>query len=542
METGRSQLREAGPGSEFLHEFLLAGVAAAPDLPAVVDFFEGTVRETSHLGLERQAQFYASRLSDLGLGIGDRVVVESENSGAAIALLIACASLGVPFIPVSPGVPRQRLQAIVAAAEPVLHLRAVGTDERPDIPVSVGLATFGPDHLLAERAPVVTASHRTELVCTDPAYIIFTSGTTGVPKGVVMSHRAIISFYRGMLAHDIVRPGDRVASTSPLQFDFSLLDTGLALGSGAAVVPVPRELLPWPRKFLAFLDQVAATHVNGAPSIWRNVLTYEPERLARLSLRGVLFSGEEFPLAELRALQKAQPGARIVNCFGSTESVACSFADVPRPLPDGTDRLSIGFGHPGADLVLVDESDRAIVEPGVLGEIYLHSPALFTGYWNDPEATRAALVPDPLSPKSGKVVYRTGDLAVRGVDGELYFRGRADHQVKVLGNRVDLGEVERCVMGAPGVALAACLLLEPRGETGDPVLTAFVVPEADAAGPFDETALRAHCARAVPGYMVPQEIHSLDDMPVNTHGKIDRARLRELFAPRSTVVTGREGP
>lgn len=146
------------------------------------------------------------------------------------------------------------------------------------------------------------------------------------------------------------------------------------------------------------------------------MLRHEFAGLAALGeqIRGVLYSGENFPLPEMRELHRALPHARVVNCFGSSESIAASFTDVPNPLPAEVDRISIGHAHPGAEMLLIDEDGRPVDTPGVVGQIHLRSAALFHGYWNDPEATAAALVPDPLNPASGQVVFRTGDLAYRG--------------------------------------------------------------------------------------------------------------------------------
>lgn len=386
---------------------------------------------------------YAASLDALGLDVGDRVILESETSSFAIAAFMACSSLGLTFVPVSPETPVRRLDAIVAAAEPSLYLRAA-EGLRTEVPEHIGTGRFGPQGLTVDRAPAPRIRHRREVLATDPAYMIFTSGSTGRPKGVIMTHRSIIAFYRGMLGHDIASLDDRVASTSPFQFDFSLLDIGLALGSGGAVVPVPRSLLLWPRRLLRFLGDAGVTQVNGVPSIWRSILRHESEGLAELDqLRGVLYSGENFPLPELRQLQRLLPKARVVNCFGSTESVACTFTDVPNPLPEDVDRLSIGSTRGADEITLIDENGQAVETPGAIGEIHLRGAALFSGYWDDPEATRAALVPDPLNPRSGQLVFRSGDLAYRDEEGQLYFCGRVDSLAKIRGNRVELGEVEQ---------------------------------------------------------------------------------------------------
>lgn len=509
-----------------IHEFLLAEGRSAPERPAVVEAGpDGTFTVLTYEQLEWRMSLYAIALDKLGLDIGDRVILETDNSASAVAMLLACSSLGLTFIPVSPEVPTPRLLSIIESAEPALHLQT--TDGHRDaIPDQVGTARFGPDGVMVERRPLPRIRHRREAVSTDAAYMIFTSGTTGRPKGVVMSHRGVLSFYRGMLQRAIVSPEDRVATTSPLQFDFSLLDIGLTLGTGATLVPVPRGLLSWPRRLLLFLTEIGATQVNGVPSIWRAALRHEPDGVAALAdqIRGVLFSGEAFPLPELRQLQSLLPNTRVVNCFGPTEAMAFSLTDVPNPLPDDQHSLSIGSAYPGAEMLLIDEDGNPIHEPGVTGEIYLRGPSLFTGYWDDPEATRKALVPDPIDRRSGQLVYRSSDLAYYGKNGELYFVGRADLQVKIRGNRVELGEIERRLLEHPDVT-AAAVTVRPR-EGADPVLSAYVVlaPETE---PFDRTVLSNFCKQTLPAYMIPRQVDVLDALPVTANGKTDRRALAE---------------
>ncbi|MFH8468084.1 AMP-binding protein [Streptomyces sp. NPDC017991] len=518
-----------------LYRHLMGACEATPDKPAVIELADtgDGVATTSYAQLRERTGTYADALGDLGLDVGDRVVLESDTSASAIALYMACCLLGLPFVPVSPETPTKRLLSIIDSARPALYLQT-GRGGRDGIPPEVGTARFGPDGLTVGRAPQPRTRHRREVVPTDPAYIIFTSGTTGRPKGVVMSHRANTAFFRAVLELGLIAPDDRVATTSPLQFDFSLLDIGMALGAGATVVAVPRDRLRWPRRFLGFLRDAGATHVHGVPSIWRPVLRTEPHALAELGLRGVLFCGEEFPLAELRRFQALSPSTRIVNCYGATESMACSFTDVPAPLPADLERLSIGFAHPGAEMMLADERGRPITRPGVVGEIHLRGPSLFSGYWNDPEATRAALVPDPLNPASGQIVFRTGDLAHQGPDGAMYFRSRADSQVQIRGNRVELAEVQRRLMDFPGVAAAVAMVVP--GSGADPVLSAFAVMERGAPEP-DRRELRAHCAEALPDYMVPQELQVLEELPVTENGKVDHA----VLAARLTTPTSFRG-
>lgn len=538
----RSPAATAAATGEFLHHLLLDPARHDPGQPAVIEPAAlGGATVTTYAELVRAVDAYATGLRALEFEPGTRVLLEAEAGAQAIAVLLACSHAGLTFVPIGPETPQERLRALVSAARPALHLQAK-TGERTGLPPGLGTARFAAGELVVERTPAATVRRRHVPCVTDPAYIVFTSGTTGRPKGVVMSHRAVTAFYRGMLAHRLAAPGDRIAGTSPLHFDFSLLTIGLALASGAAVVPVPQQAVRWPRRFLRALHDTGATHVNGVPSIWRQVLRHEPDRLAGLAaLRHILFCGEEFPLPELRRLRELRPGTRIVNCYGATESMAASFEDVPDPLPAGLERLSIGTAHPGAEMILVDEAGDVVDGPGVHGEILLRSPALFTGYWDDPEATRAALVPDPLCPESGQRVLRTGDLAVRGESGEFYFLGRTDSQVQINGNRVELGEVERRLLQHPA-ATAAAVLRRPSPEGGS-CLAAFVVlaPDAVRAGtatPSSASAaepaaadqdvaplLREFCARTLPAYMVPAEVRVVSALPLTANGKADRAAL-----------------
>jgi acyl-coenzyme A synthetase/AMP-(fatty) acid ligase len=258
------------------------------------------------------------------------------------------------------------------------------------------------------------------------------------------------------------------------------------------------------------------------PSVWRPVLRHEAARLADLAgqIRGVLFSGEPFPLPALRQLRQALPRVRVVNCFGPTEVMACTLGDVPDPLPVDAEPLSIGHAYQGAEILLIDEHGNPVDEPGVVGEIHLRGPSLFSGYWGDEQASRAALVPDPLNSSTGQVVYRSGDLACFGERRELYFLGRVDHQVKIRGNRVELGEIERRLLEYPGVVAAAAVARPDAA--GDSELIAFVVTEQDR---LDETDVSTFCGRTLPDYMVPARVVRLSELPTNANGKIDRRAL-----------------
>ncbi|UED87868.1 AMP-binding protein [Streptomyces profundus] len=526
MRTDGGRPARAHASVDNLRTYLLAAARRAPERPAVIQPAEGGGLETVTYGeLERRADHYVAELDALGLEVGDRVVLESDTDADALAALLACATLGLPFIPTSPETPDERLRAIIDSAEPALHLQAA-RGRRAGIPESVGTARFATGELTVERPPKPRVRRRTTVTPVDTAYIVFTSGTTGRPKGVVMSHRGVIAFLRGAQAEELITEDDRVAGTSPLQFDFALFDIGFTLSHGATLIPVPRTQLGWPRRFLAYLRETGATQVDGVPSLWRPVLRHEPELLAEWGESGlprrIVFSGENFPLEELRALQALLPKTRFTNGYGATESMAASITEVPNPLPADVTRLSIGRAVAGAEMSLIGPDGRPVDDPGVIGEIHLRTPSLFSGYWGDPAATAAVLVPDPLDPRSGRLVLKTGDLASRGPDGDLHFRGRVDSQVQLRGNRVELGEVERRISAFPDIAGAVAMPL-PHPD-GDPQLHAFVTLAPGGTKPNTQE-LIGFCRTALPAYMIPQGLHVVDEFPLTVNGKVDRAAL-----------------
>jgi amino acid adenylation domain-containing protein len=491
--------------ARFLHEYLLRSTAA-PEAVAVRDMTGHPVRTYAELAADTEA--VAAELGRLGLVTGDRVLLRLRAGAPALTAILASSMRGAIFVPTDPDAPAERVAAIEKLAEPALEVRACDGGG-----------------LVIER--VGPSGHARRRLESDIAYIIFTSGTTGHPKGICMSHRAVLAFFRGMNAACPVAPTARLASVSPLHFDLSLLDLGQALGCGASIIHLDRRLVRSPRRFVAALAAADASQLNCVPSVWRILLRHVPELLPGLtSLRATLFAGESFPVPELTQLQELMPELDLINCFGQSESVASSFLVVPRPLPDATS-APIGPAHEGAELLVLSPAGLPAA-PGETGEIYLRGATLFTGYWNDPEATRLALVPDPLDPRSPERVFRTGDLVRVGAAGELYYAGRRDLQVQILGNRVEPEEIERCIGQHDGVLDVAVYADDSSAGTR---LIAIVVADEQVTG----QALREFCADQLPDYMIPVEIRLVSALPRTTSGKLDRQRLAAAGGDRRTA-------
>ena len=504
--------------TRLFHEYLLAG-SAEPQRPAVVC---GS-RQLTYGELAARADRYAARLDEHGIRAGDVVVLEYDPQPDPVALMIAAASRGIVFVNVSPHLPTARKHRILAEVEAVAHLGGTGEPGPWRPPVRGQLDAAGELHLTGRVHPDRPARAATP---DDLLYVVFTSGSTGRPKGITMTHRAVVAFWRGFRGFG-VRPGVRLGSTSPLQFDFSLLDLGMALGAGGTLVQVPSILASQPSGFLRVLREQRVQQMNGVPSIWRELIA-SPSlgELAGTELETLLYAGEAFPAPGLRALRAACPDLRIVNGFGHSESIACAYHVLGEVLTDGQGRAPFGTrAIDGLRMYLVGEDGRVLDGPDVAGELYLEGDALFEGYWRDEAATAAALVPSPLA-GPGVRAFRSRDRVYRDSAGQHYFHGRTDDQIKLLGNRIELEEIDRHLQNHPAVAQAAAVLEQEPG----PRIVAFVRGE-PSAGPDLAARLRAHCAGHLPRYMVPKVFELVPEIPVTANGKVDRAALLRRGAP-----------
>jgi amino acid adenylation domain-containing protein len=352
----------------------------------------------------------------------------------------------------------------------------------------------------------------------DLAYILYTSGSTGVPKGVMLTHRNALAFAEWVVWRFGVTSHDRLVSHAPFHFDLSVFDLYGAVLSAACV----RLLDAGERTFGKEMTDVV--RADGL-SVWYSV----PSALTLLcdaaspadveTLRVVLFAGEVFPTKHLRRLRELLPRATLANLYGPTETNVCTYYVVPDRL-ESDDPIPIGRACENQDVFALDE-DRRPVGVGGTGELWVRGPTVMKGYFGDAEKTRATLMQNPLHERFADPVYRTGDLVSPLADGDLAFLGRRDHQIKVRGYRVELGEIEAAMMSHPTVR--ECAVVAVPDERSGHRLVAFVVVE----GELAERALRHHCAERIPKYMMPSELRVDASLPRTSTGKIDRQQLVE---------------
>lgn len=358
---------------------------------------------------------------------------------------------------------------------------------------------------------------RSQVVDTDPLYTNFTSGSTGQPKGVVVSHRSVIDFIDTFVDCFGMDHTDILANQAPFDFDVSVKDLYTMLKTGAKLSVVPKELFSRPKELLDWLCDRKVTSLTWAVSALCLISTFHgldyrvPE-----TVRRVLFSGEVMPEKHLRAWRTHLPEAVFGNLYGPTEITCNCTYHILEPDRDYPQGIPIGKPFPNERVFLLDQGDRVITTPGAVGEICVGGTALALGYYRAPEATAAAFVPNPTNPCWPEPIYRTGDLGQYGAEGELYFRGRKDFQIKYQGHRIELEEIERAVAKVPGVERCICTFEEKRQR-----LSGFYL------GTADPDQVRQTLAQQLPSYMVPSVLRPCETFPLNKNGKVDRKALLE---------------
>lgn len=540
MPKGRTE--SGGPMTmHLLHHLLTESSQKYPDRTAVT-FKDKSI---SYADLEDNSNQLALTLTQHGIKKGDRVGIMLGKSIDAIIALFGIMKAGAIYVPLDPLAPVNRLGHILTQcgieclitspenrkklySEPHtrLHIaKIILTGLPPKGDVHCG---GNADCIPWESTTAAPSRHYRPVDLPDqsPAYILHTSGSTGVPKGVVISHLNALSFVHMAASFFEINESDRIANHAPLHFDLSVFDIFGGIKAGATIVLVPEFLSTFPVKLAEFIEQERISIWNSVASVL-NMLA-ERGRLDRCNfeaLRLVHFSGDIMPVKYLRTLQRHMKCAAFYNIYGQTEANSSLYFPV-REIPDNEAwKIPIGKPFPNFEAFALNERSEMITSPGDEGELYVNSSTVALGYWNQEKMTMEKFVADPRNPSWRTHVYKTGDLVRIDNDGNFVFTGRKDHMVKSRGYRIELTETETVLNSHPHVSQAIVLAI-PDEVIGNRII-AYVSPVEGASISAED--ITGHCSMFLPLYMVPEQIFFIARMPRTTTGKADRKLMAETY-------------
>lgn len=471
-------------------------------------------------------------LCGLGVGAQDRVIFCLSRSVHCLTALLGILRAGAVYVPIDPKSPPDRAQiirgdcsprAVICDATTWSLAKSVAGDDLPIICLGAASASAAEN----ERNQTWVDSHpATALLASraddDLAYILYTSGSTGQPKGVMIFHKNIRSYIDWAVRHFDIEASDRILCTAPFHFDMSTFDVFSTLRSGATLFVAAESLGLFPEKLVSFMEQHEVTLWKGISSLLMYLARAGVLRPGRLpALRLVLFGGEALATRWLMQWMEAFPEKAFYNVYGPTEATGISLIHQIKVLP-GSPQDLIPIGRPCDDTyVYLLGNDLDLVTDGTIGELFIGGAGLARGYLNAPEKTAQAFLPDPFRP--GERIYRSGDLARHRADGTYEFVGRADHQVKIMGYRIELGEIENALSALPGVNDVAVAVV-PVGDQDLRELVAFLEGELTA----DTTAAFEQLKKQLPVYMIPRRLFNVAKLPRCERGKIDRKALQSM--------------
>ncbi len=517
-----------------LHELLSRAAEQHPDRVAIM----GPEGQLSYRKLRQKARQLAGELIAQGVTPGAAVGLSLPKSNDAIVAAYGIMMVGACYVPIDPFTPVERairiarnvdLRVLITSNDRLETLASALTDSLPSVVV------LTPGEITTATPPGVTATcwytaQRQELSLPETnadslAYVLHTSGSTGFPKGVAISHRSALTFVDMAAEFFAVTADDRLCSQAPLHFDLSVFDLYIASRQGAAIVLIPEYYSAFPKKIVAAIRDYKITVWNSVVSALTLMMERgQPGPESFDSVRLVLFSGEAMPIKYLRMLKANFLNAELFNGYGQTEANTSMYYQLGEIPPDEGWRIPIGRAFPHYDVFAMDDEGDIVTADGTEGELYIRSEAVANGYWGNRDATVARFVPDPRSTADTTVpTFRTGDKVRLNTNGDYLFVGRSDDMIKSRGYRIELGEIDLSLLSCEGVEAAACLAI-PDTVIGNKLI-AFV---SSAPGvEISEEQVTTHCRQQLASYMVPEEIFVQQQLPRTSTGKIDRTVLRE---------------
>lgn len=502
--------------SESLTGIFQRTVKAFRTCPAVA----GPNRTVSYAELDAMSGDIAASLRKTGVRPGDRVGIFRRKSIETVACIYGVLKAECAYVPIDSKMGIDRLAAVLSDAglaaliiEPSLMLKFQELIAKGLTPGLTNAVSYG---------EILRFSHSSENPGADGslAYILYTSGSTGVPKGVPHTHESALAFVSWATAEFALSCNDRLSCHAPFHFDLTTFDLFSAAMAGASVVLVPDQLVMFPGHVASLIEKERITVWYSVPFALIQLLERGNLGSRHLALREVIFAGERFPPVQLRRLAATLPDVKLTNLFGPTETNVCTYHRLsPDDLSSG-EFCPIGTPCPYASVVVIN-ADGNQAGPGEIGELLVGGSSLMTGYLNRPELNQRVFVSRPVSRRVERF-FRTGDLVTAPADGPLRFHGRIDRQVKVRGFRIELDEIESALANCAGVvAAAAWVNSDSNGFTEVRAAVAVGPASANLTGDGLIVQVRNSLAQAA----VPAQVLVLSDLPRSVNGKVDYAAL-----------------
>ena len=448
------------------------------------------------------------------------VMVYLKKSISCIVCFMGAMYSANPYVPTAYDMPANRIQKIVDSLQGRGHIitdaNGLETLKTMDIPETISIHVYE-EIIKTEADNALVEKTLSSAIDTDPIYIMFTSGSTGAPKGVTVPHRGVIDYAMWVAKTFGIDKTSVLGNQAPFYFDNSIFDIYSCLLTGAKMVIIPETLFMFPVKLPEFVRDNDITTIFWVPTVMINVANSGVLSEIELpKLENVVFCGEVMPNTQLNIWRKAQPHCTYANLYGPTEiSDVCTYYIADRPFKD-SDPLPIGRACENMRIIILNEQNE-IAKTNEQGEICVIGTGVSLGYWNNPEITQKAFMQNPVNPYYEERIYRTGDLAFIDDEGLIIYLGRKDNQVKVKGNRIELGEIENAAMCVDGVK-GACAVFDENKQQ----IVLFVESQTD----FKLRKMNLELKKYIPNYMLPSGLIVMDKFPHTANDKIDRVTLK----------------
>ena len=443
------------------------------------------------------------------------VVVFMDKHPKTIMAFFGVITAGCYYVPIDEEMPQSRVDLILENCKPEWIICDAHTKEKAKEFAYEGNICLYDDIAATPVNDEALAEIRYKALDVDPIYIVFTSGSTGVPKGVVACHRSVIDYIE-QLSETLGFSEETVfANQTPLYFDACLKELYPTLKFGATTYIVPKSLFMFPVKLVEFLNEHKVNTICWVVSALTMISAFGTFKLVKPEyLKTIAFGSEVFPMKQFRIWREVLPKASFTNLYGPTEGTGmCCFYHVERELSD-TEPIPIGKPFKNTEILLLNDENQLAEE----GEICIRGTSVTLGYYNNPEKTSEAFVQNPLNTAYPEIIYRTGDIGKYNEHGELVFVSRKDYQIKHMGHRIELGEIEANVNMLEAIKLCGCIYDNEKGK----IVLYYV-------GDVDAKSLVAELKNKLPRYMIPNYVEQLEEMPFTANGKINRVELKNRY-------------